>query len=373
MINGRFLAQPMTGVQRYAHEIVRGLDRLVAEEHALARDLEFELLVPPEAKTSIELDRIPIRPVGSSQGHRWEQTVLPLHAQGGLLSLCNTGPVAVRKQIVCIHDVNTRAFPQSYSRSFRSLYRVLLPLLGKTARQITTVSHYSASELVRLGICGHRKLAVVPNGHEHALRWVPQHSAATRLVAGPNTIVVIGSSIPHKNIGLIVGLAGRLTDAGLKVAVVGMSDARVFSGSVPQAHNGNIHWLGRLPDDALAALLHDSMCLAFPSFVEGFGLPPLEAMALGCPVIASDRASLPEICADAALYAPPDNPDAWFDNFVRLHNAPLLRASLITRGRARLAHYRWQASAERYLEIMAQLDRVHAGKPMAARPLPLIS
>lgn len=356
-INGRFLAQSMTGVQRYAHEIVRSLDQLLLEKHDLARGLEIELVVPPDASNTIELGAISQRVAGRSGGHLWEQTVLPMQAQGGLISLCNTGPILMRKHIVCIHDVNTRVYPQSYSPSFRALYRVLIPALGVSAKQITTVSHYSANELARLGVCSPEKITVAPNGHEHALRWVPRYSAATENVASRDTIVVIGSSIPHKNIGLIIGMAERLAGAGLKIAVVGMSDSRVFSSKATRQDLANVTWLGRLTDEEMAALLQDSMCLAFPSFVEGFGLPPLEAMAMGCPVVVSDRASLPEICGDAAMYASPDNADAWFESFTRLHNAPLLRASLITHGKSRLSHYSWRTSAERYLEIMAKEDR----------------
>ncbi len=100
---------------------------------------------------------------------------------GGLVSLCNTGPLGVRKQIVCIHDANTRNYPESYSRAFRSLYRMLMPAIGSAARQVATVSHFSAGELARFGIAKPRKIFVAPNGHEHAARWsraIPPRRAA---------------------------------------------------------------------------------------------------------------------------------------------------------------------------------------------------
>jgi glycosyltransferase involved in cell wall biosynthesis len=112
-----------------------------------------------------------------------------------------------------------------------------------------------------------------------------------------------------------------------------------------------------LPDEELAALLRDSLCLAFPSLAEGFGIPPLEAMALGCPVVASDRASLPEVCGDAALYASATDPEAWHSSFIRLHCDAKLRADLISRGEARARRFSWRASAELYLQTMMQLDR----------------
>lgn len=356
-INGRFLAQPMTGVQRYAREIVCAMDRLLAHHPGFARHLDLELLMPPGAVDDLALSAIRSRTVGKFGGHPWEQAVLPAHVSGGLLSLCNTGPVLARKQIVCIHDANTRNFPQSYSPAFRTLYRMLLPALGRNAECISTVSYYSAGELCRHRICPAGKIFVAPNGHEHACEWVPEHSLKTEMAAGPDTIVLLGSAAPHKNARLIVGMANRLHSAGFRIAVAGISDHRVFQ--LPALdQTANVFWLGRLSDGELAALLRDSMCLAFPSFAEGFGLPPLEAMALGCPVVVSDRASLPEICGDAALYAPPEDAGAWFDRFMELRALPTVRLDMIARGQARVSRYRWEASAKLYLSAMLESDGV---------------
>lgn len=354
-INGRFLAQPLTGVQRYAFEIVRALDELLVERPFLAGGLKIDLLVPPDAKVP-SLKAICMRVIAPMRGHLWEQTALATQIRGGLLSFCNTGPLGIRKQILCIHDVNTRTYPQSYSLPFRLLYGTLLPLLGRSVATVATVSHYSAGELVRHRICKPAKIVVIPNGHEHAVSWRPKHSPRTAAVAGRDTIVVIGSAIPHKNTALIIGMAERLAAVGLRIAIVGMSDARVFRARGRQVPASNVTWLGRLSDEELAALLQDCLCLAFPSFIEGFGLPPLEAMATGCPVVVSNRASLPEICAGAALYASPDDAEAWFDRFMRVRNMPDVRETMIGLGRVRASNFQWKTSAVRYLEAMAALD-----------------
>jgi glycosyltransferase involved in cell wall biosynthesis len=355
-INGRFVTQSITGVQRYAQWIVWALDHLLCEGHPLVRELELQLLVPPDSTAHLGLRAIRIKSVGSVNGHLWEQVVLPRHARGGLLSLCNTGPIIARKHIVCIHDLNTRSFPSSYSVRFRALYRLLQPVLGRRAAQIATVSQYSADEIARYSVCPHDRIIVIPNGHEHTKRWTARHCAATRAAAGPSTIVIVGNTAPHKNVRLILDLAGRLDRAGLRIAVVGLGDCRVFSAgaAAPAAHN--IAWLGRLSDSELAALLGHCLCLAFPSFVEGFGLPPLEAMALGCPVVASDRASLPDVCGTAALYASPNDPDAWLEQFVRLRQDQELRTRMIAQGRARASMFSWIRSAELYLQAMADAD-----------------
>ena len=355
-INGRFVSQAVTGVQRYAHEIVRALDRHVAEGHALAQSLDLELTVPADGPRNLpELKAIPLRAIGGSAGQKWEQVVLGRHAASGLLSLCNTGPLLPHKHIVCIHDVNTRVYPDSYSFAFRALYRALHPALGRRAGKIATVSRHSADQIAHYGIARAEKLIVIPNGHEHALRWRPEHSPATRAAAGPDTIVIIGSPAPHKNVRLIVGLAPKLAAAGLRVAVAGLSDSRVFAANEPLPEAGNVFWLGRLSDNELASLLQGSLCLAFPSLAEGFGLPALEAMALGCPVVVSDRTSLPEVCGDAALYASPYDEDAWLTRFVELRKDARLRSEMIARGRRRAAEYSWMESAKLYLQAMAAL------------------
>jgi glycosyltransferase involved in cell wall biosynthesis len=116
--------------------------------------------------------------------------------------------------------------------------------------------------------------------------------------------------------------------------------------------------------------MRDSLCLAFPSFVEGFGLPPVEAMALGCPTIVSNTSCLPEICGDAALYASPIDADEWFERFLQLRHDSRLRRSLIERGYQRAKRYRWARSAELYLEVMAQSDRVTVPSAGCSNPHP---
>ena len=356
-INGRFLCQPTTGVQRYAREVALALDALVAESVPLARGLELDLCCPPGAG-GLPLSRIERRETGSVGSHAWEQAQLPRSIGGGLLSFCNTGPLSCRKQIVCIHDTNVWNAPQSYSLAFRGFYKALLPCLGRTAWGVSTVSDYSLSELVGRGIVPARRAFVAPNGHEHVLRWTPGHSDATQLATSSKTIVMIGSAAPHKNVRLVLDMAGRLAENGFRIAIVGIPDSRIFRSGPAKTEARNIHWLGRISDDELAALLRDSLCLAFPSLTEGFGLPALEAMAIGCPVVVSDRACLPEVCEDAALFAPPDDPEAWFDRFMRLGASEALRLRMTAKGKARASAYSWRTTAMRYLQAMAAADGI---------------
>ncbi len=364
-INGRFLSQPPTGVQRYAEEIVRALDE-IASEQGLG-GLKIEVLCPFGSRSLPGLKSISIHPVGRGKGHFWEQAVLPQYVKGGLLSLGNTGPLAVSKQIVCIHDANTRLYPESYSKPFRLFYRALLPALGQRVASIATVSQFSAVQLQKFEIAPASKISIIPNGHEHVNRWLPNHSRATREAAGRSTVVLLGSPAPHKNVGLMLRLADRFRSQGIKLAIAGALDSRVFKtkwhrkpisdACHPFSDAKGVIWLGRVSNDELAALLKDSLCLAFPSYVEGFGLPALEAMALGCPVVASDRASIPEVCGMAALYASPDEDVEWLGQIKRLRTDTRLRNDLAEIGKNRARMFSWRRSARLYLSLMAQLDR----------------
>ena len=352
-INGRFLTQNVTGVQRYGREIVRALDALVSEQHPLTEGLNLELLVP-EASEPIDLAAIPVRRTGRLVGHAWEQWTLAREARGGILSLCNTSTPLRSKQVVCIHDATMIDCPASFSRAFRLLYRTLLPVLGRRAALVTTVSEYSRTRLAKHRIAAPGKVRVVPNGHEHALGWRIDPSASA-LPVDRNTILVIGSPAPHKNVGLLLRMANDLAVHGIKVAVVGSLDRKVFAGAGLES-DGPVNWLGRLSDGEMAAALARCLCLAFPSLAEGFGLPPLEAMARGCPVVVSNRASVPEVCGDGALYAAPDDPQSWLTAFLALRGNPALRERLVEKGFGRASRYSWYRSAEMYLEAMAGVD-----------------
>jgi glycosyltransferase involved in cell wall biosynthesis len=363
-INGRFLQQPVTGVQRYGNEILRALDRALKEGRQFSENLDVELLIPSDAPLPADLERISVKRFGRMGGHAWEQIELPRAAGGrGLVSLCNAGPIAYRKQIACIHDLNTRIMPASYSLPFRMLYRVTVPALGRMAERIATVSHFSAQQLVSYGVCRSEKISVIPNGSEHALAWRPEHSQKSRAVADKSTILMLGSQAPHKNVAMLLGLAEELSKRGLRLALAGKSDPRIFaadSGNGPSGNlqKGGVVWLGHISDEEFAALLDDCLCFAFPSLTEGFGLPPLEAMARGCPVVVSDRASLPEVCGTAALYASPKSPTEWLAQFERLSASAELRTELSEAGRSRAQNFTWRRSADLYLQAMARSDGI---------------
>jgi glycosyltransferase involved in cell wall biosynthesis len=355
-VNGRFLGRNLTGVDRYALEILRAMDALIAEGHPLAGAITLDLLCPDGAAAASPFANIPLRVLPNASGHLWEQFILPRYVRGGLLSLCNAGPLAVKKQIVCIHDTNIRLAPESYGLMFRTVYRFLQPALGRRVAQIATVSRFSQKTIAHFGIKPVDETVVIHNGHEHVLEWKSDRSALDQLDLPHRFVLLVGSKAPHKNVAILYSIAADLAAIGIHVLVAGGEDAHVYA----HEHNGqfrpNVRHLGRVSDDDLSFLYQRALCLVFPSRTEGFGLPVLEAMALGCPVISSDAASLPEVCGDAVLYAPPNDGAAWLAAIGQIAAGPGLRERLASSGRKRAKAFSWRQSAEKYLELMLALQ-----------------
>ena len=314
----------------------------------------WRLLVPPKTPLDPAFADFEQGHAGFGSGYVWEQLALPRRAEAPLLNLCNLAPVAVRRQIVCLHDANVFAMPEAYSRGFRAAYGVLLPLLARRAAQVTSVSRFSARQLARFLPMGHKTIVVLPNGHEHVFRWNAENSLWRGKVADRRPyILVIGSRAPHKNVGLILGLAADLDDLGVDVIVAG-GGGRIFGGET-RAEAKNVAFVGHVGDDDLAALMEKALALAFPSITEGFGLPIIEAMALSCPVVSSNRASMPEVCGAAALMADCDDPQAWLAHFKALRQSRDLRADLIGAGRERVKRFSWADSAVGYFQLLESL------------------
>ena len=239
-INGRFLTQRMTGVQRYAYEIVAALDELLAQGQGPA--IAMRLVLPPGAEAIPSLSKIDICRTRFGSGHAWDQAVLPLYAEAGVLSLGNFGPVLARNHVVCIHDANTFILPESYSRSFGLIYRTLLPLVGKRARRVATVSRFSADMLVKYGIAREEKIFIASNGHEHVLRWDARRARLPLLGALKRPyILLLGSSAKHKNIDIILRQAQAFDEAGIDVVVAGGSSG-IFAANEPTACASRSLW-----------------------------------------------------------------------------------------------------------------------------------
>ena len=332
-VNGRYAAKRLTGVQRYAIEIVNRLGDRCEVINTSARD--------------------------GIHGHRWEQFSLPLRCRGGLLwSPCNTGPLAVGRQVVTLHDATFADTPECFGRAFAAWYGWLIPRLVRRVRRVVTVSDFSRQRIAETtGISVHQ-IDVVPNGVDP--RFVPASADAVEQMrlklglAGPY-LLVLGSVEPRKNLSILLktwkSLSQRRPD--LTLAIAGGSNLSIFSD-----HGFNVDALprvkrlGYVEDSLLPALYSGCETFVFPSTYEGFGLPPLEAMACGVPVVCSNATALPEVVADAAMLVPPLDDEATEHALLKVGSDSQLRERLINAGRARAAMFSWDKSAEQIWEIL---------------------
>lgn len=357
-LNGRFLTQPSSGVQRYAHEVVCALDALLAEDPALAARLDVALLVPAGARAEIGLDRIPVREVGRLKGHPWEQVELFAAARDGVLvNLANSGPLLHPRSVLVLHDAAIFRFPENFSKGYRLFHTLLRPRLARRAAQLVTISEFSRRELARGCRVPESAFAIISDSAEHIVKVEPDASILARHGLAPGRYALtVGNQTPNKNIALGLRAFAAAAPDGWLLAVAGGGSKEVFGGEERTEHP-SVRKLGRVSDEELRALYENAAVFLFLSRYEGFGVPPLEAMTLGCPVISSDAASMPEVLGDAALFFRSDDEASLARAIGTLATEPDLRADLAHRGRARVARFTWRSGAERLVDIVARVGR----------------
>jgi glycosyltransferase involved in cell wall biosynthesis len=341
-INGRFLTQATTGVQRFAAEVTTALAMLAAAGEASRP----RLLAPRGAPEGFA--GLPVEIVGRASGQAWEQLELPGAAAADiLLNLGNTAPIRRRaKQVVVIHDAGVFDTPESYTAAFRAWYRTMHGALARSDARIVTVSAFSRGRLAERLRLDPDRITVMPEGGEHVTRPAADREVLAKHGLKPlGYALAVGTRAAHKNLDALRDAAALLGERGMVLAVAGAVNSAVFGGSA-DVQGGAVRALGRVTDAELRALYENALCLLFPSRYEGFGLPPLEAMWCGCPVLASRAGAVPEVCGEAAL---------WFEDggaaaaLRRLLDEPGLRDRLRAEGAARAKLYTWPAAARALL------------------------
>jgi glycosyltransferase involved in cell wall biosynthesis len=339
-IDARAAARPeLGGVERWARELAARLPAGRPGGYVVAR--------PPAS-------------LAHRAGHAWEQGVLPLRARRARWLLCpaNLAPLAHPRVAVVVHDAAALRGPDWYAPGYARAQAALLPRIARRARLVITVSEFSRRELAELlGV----DAVVVPGGVEHE-RFRPAADAAGApggagaARGGPGYVLTVGSRTARKNVGALAETARRLRSRGLELWAAGGGRPQLAREEVP-----GVRWLGHVPDAELPALYAGARAFVLPSLHEGFGLPVLEAMACGVPVVAARAGALPETCGGAALLADPRSPRALAEAVETVLDDPgRWRAA----GLARAAGFSWDRTA-------AAVDALlHAGGRAHRRPGP---
>jgi glycosyltransferase involved in cell wall biosynthesis len=361
MFNGKFLSARPTGVHRVAGELITHIDRLLSRRVAegSAAERRWSLVCPRDAHEPLGLEVIQRRRAGVLTWQPWEQLELPLIARGAVLvNLCNLAPLSHSRSVTLIHDAQVFLTPRSYSKAFLAWYRFALPRIGAGAARLVTVSDYSRDRLAESGVAPWDAISVVPNGVDHLAEVAAEPAILGRLgLARRGFVLGAANAQSHKNVAVLFEAFADPALGGLTLVLAGADGAEAFAaaGAPPPP---DVVFAGRVSDAELRSLYENAACLAFPSTTEGFGLPPLEAMLLGCPAVVAPCGALPEVCGDAALYAPHDDAAAWAHAIRSLAEDGGLRQRMVETGRRRAALYRWEDSAGRLLEI---IEAVAAG------------
>jgi glycosyltransferase involved in cell wall biosynthesis len=350
--NGRFLTQSLSGVQRYSREMVKAVDRLIQSEPDRLGRHRWRMWVPPGSAIDLKLCAISVEPVGHRGGHMWEQRDLLRAASGArLVNLGNSGPVLHRDKLVVIHDAAVFRTPANFGWRYRMAHRLLGRALARTGR-IGTVSEFSRDELAL--VLGLRADAIVlaRNGSDHFVDRKPDDSVIDALgLERGRYFLFVGSPAPNKNLAVLIKAFAQLDRAGAKVVIAGSLDRSVFGGDGAGAADGVV-LAARRSDAEIAALYANATAHVFPSLYEGFGIPPLEAMASGCPVIASDIAVVREVCGDAASYFDPRDASA-LTRLLRAHwDVPQRSAEQRVVAAARVARLTWERSARALIDAV---------------------
>lgn len=269
--------------------------------------------------------------------------------------------------VATIHDLIPQLFPQSVTRGHRLIRSAMLPLVMRRADRLIVDSQATARDLLERFPDAESKVRVVHLGVASRFAPAPPHEVAAlrrRLGLPSEYVLYLGTLSPRKNLDRLLEAFGLLQEreGDVPPLVVAGKPGWLWEGLIRKVDalrlRRRVIFCGFVPDEGLPALLTGATLFALPSLYEGFGLPVLEAMACGTPVVTSDRSALPEVAGDAALLVDPESPEAIADGMRRVLNDDPYRAELRRRGFDRARGFRWDVSARQtmavYREALAQ-------------------
>lgn len=331
-INVRNLNAPITGVQRYTLELI-------------TRFTKYE----------VTLITAPTKMQQGLPGHIWEQLILPslVGTTDVLFSPANTGPLHVRRQVVTMHDVAVFDCPEGYSAKFVTFYRYLLKLLVHRVIKVITPSEFTRNRLLEIFGIDPQRVISIPLGVDSRFR--PQQPELVEKVIRSlriptkHYVLSLGSIEPRKNIGRLIQaweMVQEKLPSEIWLIIAGSKGSRrIFRQVALDRLPSRVHFAGRVPDELLPALYSGAISFLYTSLYEGFGLPPLEAMACGAPVLASNVSAMPEVVGDAGLMVDPSDVEAVAEGIRQLVDNSSLRMELSRKALQRSQRFTWETTA----------------------------
>lgn len=266
------------------------------------------------------------------------------------------------RTVVTIHDLGYLHFPEAHTRAHRLYLRLSTAWSARVAHRVIAVSAATRADLVRYTGVAPEKISVIHHGvaaHFAPVASQPMIAAVqARYAIDRPYFLFVGTVQPRKNLERVIAAFAALAVSQQLLLVIagkkGWLTAAIERRAQELGVADRVRFVGYLPDADLPPLLSGALGFVFPSLYEGFGMPVLEAMACGTPVLTSTTSSLPEVAGDAALLVDPRDTSAIADGLRRLASEPQLRAELGAQGRARAARFTWRACAEATLRVLRQ-------------------
>jgi glycosyltransferase involved in cell wall biosynthesis len=321
-INGRFLNQKITGVQRVAHEVSK-------------RIINKYVLQIPKGKSGI----------------LYEQFILPFRVsrKKPLISFCNVGPILVRNQYLYIHDVAVFENNNWFSKSFALYYKLIWPILAKRVKKIITVSDFSKAEIIRHLNVSPDKVKVIYNGVSNDF-----DALINKVASKEKYILTVGSVEPRKNLSTVLSAWNKadLKDNGYKLVVVGGKFSSFNDNGLSQTDK-SVVFTGYVSDEELKNYYLKAQGFVYLSLYEGFGLPVLEAMLAKVPVLTSSTTSLKEVSEGYATLVDPLNID---DIANAINKLPSFDENSLEEAYNHAKSFTWERSAEQLINYINECE-----------------
>ncbi len=332
-VNGRFEGRRITGVERYASEIVKRLGKRI------------RLIRPAHPQTGV-------------RGHLWEQLVLPFYVppKDLLWSPANSGPVTISNQVLTIQDLSPLEHPEWFVPAYGLWYQVLIPILARRVKCVLTSSLYVRRKVMhRFSLDAGQVVAVSAGVDQHTFQPVDPDLIRRSYPLGERYILFIGTLQQRKNLNSLLEAWRMICDEYPDTSlVIAGTPGRVFRQIKLSPETVNVIFLGYVPDQDLPALYAGAAIFILPSLDEGFGLTVLEAMACGTPVVISRAGALPEVAGDAAVQVAPDSPLDIAAALRTLLSSEETCIQLRQKGLERAAQFSWERSAREIWELLSK-------------------
>jgi glycosyltransferase involved in cell wall biosynthesis len=382
-IDARFYGPIGKGLGRYTQEVVDNIIKITSADKDVSFD--FVIFLSPENFDEFICENDNVKKVCLSE--RWyswqEQLIMPFFIWRENLDLIhyphfNVPLLTPCKFVVTIHDLILTHFPTIRATTLSPFiyrlknlaYRVVIFIAVKRAKKIITVSEFTKQDLISQFKVAADKVTVTYEGVANLAKGrdslfvakLDNQETLKQYNINNNFLLYVGNAYPHKNLDFLLKAFAKLLikKPDLRLVLVGKEDyfynqihdiARSLNIWQKENINSPVIFPGYVSDAQLEILYQEALVYVFPSLYEGFGLPPLEAMAKGCPVISSDRASLPEILGSAALYFNPEKEDEMMEKIWQIIREKELRASLIKQGLEQAKKYSWWQCANETLAV----------------------